>query len=82
MAGLSLGGMVSMWLAANAPDRVDRLVVVCSSARLGPPEMWADRAAAVARTGMERIADAVVGRWFPPDFAEQHPSVSPSSGRC
>ena len=75
VAGLSLGGMVSMWLAAHAPDRVDRLVVVCSSARLGPPEMWANRAALVRDEGMERIADAVLGRWFPPDFVEQRPEV-------
>jgi 3-oxoadipate enol-lactonase len=75
VAGLSLGGMVSMWLAANAPDRVDRLVVVCSSARLGPPDMWADRAAAVRAGGLERIADAVIGRWFPPDFGHRAPEV-------
>src|SRR5262245_5187259 len=25
VCGLSLGGMVSMWVAAHAPDRVDRL---------------------------------------------------------
>jgi 3-oxoadipate enol-lactonase len=75
VAGLSLGGMVSMWLAANAPDRVDRLAVVCSSARLVPPEAWASRAARVRSAGMASIADAVVGRWFPPEFAHRHPSV-------
>jgi 3-oxoadipate enol-lactonase len=67
--------MVSMWLAAHAPDRVDRLAVVCSSARLGPPQVWAQRAARVRADGMASIADAVVGRWFPPEFAHQHPSV-------
>jgi 3-oxoadipate enol-lactonase len=75
VAGLSLGGMVAMWLAAHAPERVDRLAVVCSSARLGPPEAWAQRAATVRQDGMEGIADTVVGRWFPPGFAEQNPGV-------
>jgi pimeloyl-ACP methyl ester carboxylesterase len=33
-AGLSLGGMVGMWLAINAAERVDRLVLLCTSAHL------------------------------------------------
>ncbi|HKD77970.1 MAG TPA: alpha/beta fold hydrolase, partial [Ktedonobacterales bacterium] len=36
--GLSMGGMVGMWLAAHAPERVDRLVLCNTSARLGPPQ--------------------------------------------
>ncbi|MFC7481113.1 alpha/beta fold hydrolase [Luedemannella flava] len=35
-AGLSLGGMVGMWLAAHAPERVDRLALVCTAAFLPP----------------------------------------------
>ena len=35
--GLSLGGMVGMWMAINAPERIDRLVLCCTSAQLGPP---------------------------------------------
>src|SRR5215208_2588238 len=38
LAGISLGGMVSLWLAIHAPDRVDRLMPCCTSARLGPAE--------------------------------------------
>ena len=34
--GLSLGGMVGMWLAINAPERIDRLVLCCTSAQPGP----------------------------------------------
>ncbi len=39
--GLSLGGMVGMWLGANAADRIDRLVLANTSAHLanaGPNE--------------------------------------------
>ena len=35
--GLSLGGAVGMWLAAHAPERIDRLVLACTSARFGVP---------------------------------------------
>src|SRR5262245_4719204 len=47
LGGLSLGGMVAMWVAAHAPSRVDRLVLICTSAQLGPPTRWSERAAAV-----------------------------------
>jgi 3-oxoadipate enol-lactonase len=75
LCGVSLGGMVSMWLAAHAPDRVDRLVLCSTSALLGPPEGWAERAALVRSAGMEAVADAVIGRWFTPGFAADRPDV-------
>ncbi|HTE54782.1 MAG TPA: 3-oxoadipate enol-lactonase [Kofleriaceae bacterium] len=73
LVGLSLGGMVSMWLAARHPDRIDRLVVLCSSARLGPPERWIERSEQVRAGGTEAVADAAVARWFTPAFLERHP---------
>jgi len=73
ICGLSLGGMIGMWLAAHAPQRVDRLVLCCTSPRFGPPEAWADRAATVRARGVGVIADAVVARWFTPGFARRHP---------
>jgi 3-oxoadipate enol-lactonase len=74
-AGLSLGGMVGIWLAANAAHRVDRLALLCTSAALGAPDAWLTRAAAVRSDGMGSIADAVVGRWFTPGFPAEHPDV-------
>ena len=66
--GLSLGGMVGMWLAGNAPERLDRLVLACTSAYLGPPETWIDRAALVRTEGTAAVADAVMERWFTERF--------------
>ena len=74
--GVSLGGMVGMWLAINAPQHIDRLVLCCTSARLGPPEMWAQRAATVRAEGVEAIADAAIGRWLTPGFIEREPGVA------
>jgi 3-oxoadipate enol-lactonase len=71
--GLSIGGAVSLWLAASAPERVERLVVACSSARFGEPAAWHERAARVRAGGMEAVADFAVGRWFTPAFAQREP---------
>lgn len=68
--GLSLGGMVGMWLAANAPERVERLVLACTAPVLPPREQWLERARTVREHGVEAIADAVVGRWFTERFGE------------
>ena len=75
LAGLSLGGMVAMWVAAHAPDRVGRLVLMSTSAKLGPPQAWAERAAAVRAGGTGAVAANVVGRWFTPEYASAHPEV-------
>ena len=61
LCGVSLGGMVGMALALSAPERVERLVLTCTSAYLGPPEGWTERARIVRTDGMEAIADTVVG---------------------
>ncbi|MEV1328031.1 3-oxoadipate enol-lactonase [Micromonospora costi] len=74
-AGLSLGGMVGMWLATHAPERVDRLALLCTSAALGPAGQWRQRAATVRAGGVESVADAVVARWFTAGFAATHPEV-------
>jgi 3-oxoadipate enol-lactonase len=73
VCGLSLGGMTAMWLAANAPERVDRLVLCCTSALLGPAEQWAQRAETVLARGTGAVADAVVARWVTPGYAAAHP---------
>ena len=45
--GLSMGGMIGMWLAANAPLRLNQLVLSSTAAKIGTPEMWKDRKSVV-----------------------------------
>jgi 3-oxoadipate enol-lactonase len=73
--GLSLGGMVGMWLAANAPDRIERLVLACTAPHLPPPAFWQERADTARGRGVGALAETVVARWFTPGYAAGHPDV-------
>ena len=74
--GVSIGGMVGLWLAAEAPERIEGLALLCTSARLGAPEWWDERIATVKREGVESVADAVVERWFTGGFAAREPGLA------
>jgi 3-oxoadipate enol-lactonase len=74
VAGLSLGGMTAMRLAAREPGRVDRLALLCTSAKTDP-QGFLDRAAAARSGGTAPLAPAVVGRWLTPGFAAEHPEL-------
>jgi 3-oxoadipate enol-lactonase len=73
--GVSLGGMIGMWLAAHAPDRITALAVCCTSACFPDRAFWSDRAAKVRASGLAPLAGQVVGRWFTPEFAARDPAT-------
>jgi 3-oxoadipate enol-lactonase len=73
--GLSLGGLEGMWLALHAPERVERLVLACTSSSFAPRETWIERAATVRAEGVDAIADATMGRWFSASFRDAEPAV-------
>jgi 3-oxoadipate enol-lactonase len=72
LCGLSLGGMTVLWVAANAPERVERVVACCVTARPPSPEAWAERAATVRRDGVAAIEALVLERW---GYRDRSPEV-------
>ena len=72
--GLSMGGMIGMWLAIHAPTRIDRLVLANTSAAIGVPEVWNTRITKVRQDGLASIVDAVLERWFTADFLAHAPA--------
>ncbi len=68
--GLSMGGMVGMWLGIHAPQRIDRLVLANTAAKIGTAELWNARIDAVRKGGMTSIASAVLARWFSTQLLE------------
>lgn len=66
VCGISIGGIMALWLAINAPERVRTLIVANSAARVGTEEGWAERIQAVEAGGMAAVGH-VVDRFFAVD---------------
>ncbi len=79
--GLSLGGMVGMWLGANAPERLRKLVLCNTAAKIGTAETWNSRIETVRKGGMAAVGPGVLERWFTPEFRVRSPQVVASVGR-
>jgi 3-oxoadipate enol-lactonase len=73
--GLSLGGMVGMWVAVHAPERLSGLVLACTSAHIAAPDAYRQRAALVRERGIEPVADAIVARWFTVTTFHERPEL-------
>jgi len=72
--GLSMGGAIGQWVAANAPDRVTHLVLANTSPQFGPRANWDTRMAAVLTGGMSAIVDLAMQRFFSPEtLAHKNP---------
>jgi 3-oxoadipate enol-lactonase/4-carboxymuconolactone decarboxylase len=74
-AGDSVGGAVGLQLALDAPERLTGVTVLCSGARIGTPESWAERSATVRASGTPAVVEASAKRWFGTGFLERSPEV-------
>ncbi|MES2262737.1 MAG: 3-oxoadipate enol-lactonase [Pseudomonadota bacterium] len=73
LCGVSLGAMVAMRVALDAPRRVERLILCNTAAYVGPPEAWNARAAAVQEQGMVPVREALLARWLSATFRDANP---------
>ena len=72
-AGDSVGGGVGLQLMLDVPDRVGAAVLLCTGARIGDPEMWADRISQVSSSGTSALVSSSTARWFGPGFLDREP---------
>lgn len=73
--GLSMGGMVGQWLGANAPERIDKLILSNTNSYYADKGPWNDRIKFVQEKGLEALVDANMQRWFTEGFRKRSPQV-------
>jgi 3-oxoadipate enol-lactonase len=79
--GLSMGGMIGMFLGANAANRFHKIVLCNTAAKIGTAETWNARIDAVQRGGMRAVAGAVIERWLTPGYRSSHPAETAAALR-
>jgi len=77
--GLSMGGLIGLWLGIHAAGRLDRLVVCNTAARVGTADAWNSRMATVRSGGMKAVAPGLMERWFTAAFRASAPAVVEST---
>src|SRR5262252_4092211 len=73
--GLSMGGMVGQWLGANAPDRVEKLVLSNTHYNYPDKTPWNDRIKFVQDKGVMALFQPSIDRWFTKGFPERAPQA-------
>ena len=76
VCGLSLGGIVALWLAIHQPSRIGRAVFANTAARVGSPEVWDAQIAALQASGVVTIDDGVVATFLSAGFCEREPDLT------
>src|SRR5450830_266312 len=73
--GISMGGLIGLWLGVHAGERLQRLIVANTAAKIGSADAWRSRAEQVVENGMDGVADGAAGRWFTPAFIAREPAL-------
>jgi 3-oxoadipate enol-lactonase len=73
--GLSMGGMVGMWLGANAPERFSKLVLSNTSSYYADKALWDGRLKFARENGIAAVVDSTLERWFTKEFRARSPQA-------
>jgi 3-oxoadipate enol-lactonase len=73
--GLSLGGVIAQWIAVNAADRLNGVVICNSAAKIGNDEFWNKRIEKLREGGIAPVAAAQMLRWFTEKYVAAQPQL-------
>jgi 3-oxoadipate enol-lactonase len=73
--GLSMGGMVGQWLGANAPERLNKLILSNTNYYYADKAFWSDRIKTVREKGLEVLIEPNMQRWFTDGFRASAPQT-------
>lgn len=72
--GLSMGGLIGQWLGIHHPDRIRKLVISNTAAKIGTDETWNQRIEIIRTKGVGAIVDSTMERWFTEAFRKSNPT--------
>jgi 3-oxoadipate enol-lactonase len=72
--GLSMGGLIGMFLGTHFAKRFHKLALCSTAAKIATNDTWETRIQTVNTGGMKAIANTVLGRWFTEGFLLTHPA--------
>ncbi|MBS1842350.1 MAG: 3-oxoadipate enol-lactonase [Acidobacteria bacterium] len=73
--GLSMGGQIGMWLGIHAANRLYKVVLCNTGAKIGTADSWNTRIDTVLKNGMKEVAPLIASRWFTPEHQSAHPEI-------
>jgi 3-oxoadipate enol-lactonase len=73
--GLSMGGMVGLWLLTHASARIERAVLANTAAYMGPASLWEGRITLARQGGIAATVEPTVTRWFRPEVHRADPAL-------
>ena len=76
--GLSMGGLIGMFLGTNAGGRFHKIALCDTAAKIGTNDSWNTRIQAVQSGGMKAISAGVIERWLTANFRASHPEDTQS----
>ena len=75
LVGISIGGMIAMDYAIGNAEKIKALVLCDTAPKIGTVEGWNTRIQSLREHGMAYLADAILSRWFAPDFKQHFPDA-------
>ena len=75
LIGDSVGGMITLDCAIRHPQRVTAVIPCDTAAKIGTAIYWHERITAVRTQGIAPLAEAILSRWFSPNFISQQPAA-------
>ena len=73
--GLSMGGMIGLWLAIHREHRLQKLILANTAPRIGTAAIWNRRIATVRKQGLAVVANNVIANWFTPEFQQRQAGI-------
>jgi 3-oxoadipate enol-lactonase / 4-carboxymuconolactone decarboxylase len=71
--GLSMGGLIGQWLGIHHSEKLIKIAISNTAAKIGDDERWNGRIEAITKNGLESIVNETMERWFTENFRIKNP---------